>query len=52
MALTLKTDPLSIVRIETSKVPSPIMAKLHAGSDNGAGSPGNHQSGPTVEEVD
>ena len=37
---------------EFQRVCSPIMAKLHGGSDNGAGSPGNHRGGPTVEEVD
>ena len=37
---------------EIQRVCSPIMAKLHGGSDNGAGSPGNHRGGPTVEEVD
>lgn len=37
---------------EFQQVCSPIMAKLHGGSDNGPGSPGNHRGGPTVEEVD
>lgn len=37
---------------EIQQVCSPIMAKLHDGSNSGPGSPGNHRGGPTVEEVD